>query len=158
MTPMVFSLEISSSTAVLVQSPIVFRASPQVILLHPGSDSKLFSGLVLIKGVVSRLGLFMSSMEPLPLGHRVPSLRGLYGSPSESITLPLATVAIMPQPTAQNVQMVGTLLAFKTGTCVGACLTPTFLRPEVVAIAGVTPRNLRKSRRVMFTLINEINQ
>jgi hypothetical protein len=65
-----------------------------------------------------------------------------------SITFPFATVAIIPQPTAQNVHIVGTRLAFRTGTCTGGRLSPIREMPEVTASSGDKLAIFIKSRRV----------
>jgi len=55
---------------------------------------------------------------------------------------------MIPQPTAQNVQIVGIRLAFRTCTRVGALFSPMSDIPDVTASRGDTPAILRKSRLV----------
>src|SRR5437879_4054811 len=64
-----------------------------------------------------------------PLGHRLPSLTGESGLPSMLTISPLTVWAIMPQPTAQYGQIVGTARAFwmrsvRAWATVGARLSP----------------------------------
>jgi len=55
---------------------------------------------------------------------------------------------MIPQPTAQNVQIVGIRLAFRTCTRVGGLFSPMSDIPDVTASRGDTPAILRKSRLV----------
>src|SRR5687768_1829597 len=87
-----------------------------------------------------------------PLGQRVPSLKGLRGSPSMLTILPSIVCTRVAQPTEQYGQMLGTVVAFLTRSSsararVGARLAPSPARPPSAVPEATAPDALRKCRR-----------
>src|SRR2546427_748694 len=103
--------------------------------------------------LVGRLGFTWSWKIAAPLGHRLPSLWGLRGSPSMLTIFPSTACTTVAHPTAQYGQTLGTAFACSIRSAcawasVGARLAPTAASPpSAVPVSAAPLDTLRKSRR-----------
>src|SRR5579875_1369935 len=80
-------------------------ASSQLIGSNFGSIPYPFSRFVLLRGVVTRLGLYKLKMADIPFAQTLPWLFGFSGSPSTFTILPLTLYARVPQKLKQISQL-----------------------------------------------------
>src|SRR6266542_809862 len=86
-----------------------------------------FCGLVRFMGLSTRVESYRRDSPALPLGHSLPRLSGLVGSPSILSATPSRTCTRIPQPCRHMPQVLGIQLDSDGTVCATAMGTPTVI-------------------------------